>query len=329
MKRCQAKASSTGKKCRLWPIEGHDFCRIHVGQLYPVKDEYLNCDMVMHFPSVSLDIKKTDSPNILPFKDEGITIPKDMWNLIFDNLTILDIRMINMSCQFMRAFVRAYWNSNNKERCYALASMDGGGNIIKGDFDTPFGFTHGVSITSENYNTYENTPCVLEMCVPEGDNVMGWKGVPPTSVYRGEIFNLYSRINNHKMFLKFCKKLSTIPEESILMAESKGEVLLLPPDPKSGIILTKISFDTVSAINSMRMAAMEFADALVETQLWLCLQEYGKLTRIKIQGSKLSIKDNMDILRKVKIGLRLNEPEAEIVIIDGNKIMSLKTSSFV
>lgn len=301
MKKCQAKASSTGKKCRLWPKEGSVYCRIHDHLLYPVLDKYLSEEMVL-YPSLNGEIVMQE-----------IVIPQDIWTLILDEIGILDIRMFRMTCRYMRAFSRSYLNSLkynlDRQRYCAFASKSDGA-IIEGDVDTPFYFTRGIVFKTKGqyWNNLAPMSCVVHNYKRDVDNeweMMGWKS--EVILNPKNVSNLFFCIDNYKSYIALCRKLRDEEDDDILSVEVKG-------------------YNPLSLLKLVE----EFSSDLACHQAYIGMLKYHKTpVQIEIEGRKVLIENNKQILREARDKIRKASPSMEILIVDDKTVMTMEELAYI
>jgi hypothetical protein len=359
MKKCQAKASSTGKKCKLRKIIDSEFCRYHqnyspeslikdsdqeremivyvyhlhpgprpgvVGQdgveIVPIEPHpEVEIESVSDIPSIERKEEKVVSTslevrnlqwNLLEYRgtpqspDQGLSIAKETWTVIFDFASILDVRAISMTCKFMKEFSKTYWNTMssafpNRVRYYALASVDTEMiTVIRGNEDTNFVYSNNICIPDRYMRT--QIPCVVDL---ENKKPLIWN-ISRSNVPASNEYPMFTRLRTYKSFLMFCKEFK-MHEDTVehILVESRNDPL------------------------EMRLAATEFAKSLAMAQILFTTNLYEKSITIEYRGRKIVMGEQRDLLKAVKTKLRENHPEAEILFSDDYTIMAHKKLNLV
>lgn len=299
-KKCQAQ-TTTGKKCKLFPAPKSEYCRIHVDYT-PDNQTSRPCENQEMIVCTSLKIAEQTSPCILPSNEDGIYVPKDIWNPIFDHLHIMDIRSMGMVCRFMKTYSRSYWNETgsipDRQRYYAMASIETG-LILKGKDDTSYCLIDD-KLVLDKYNRQshdrwicDGLPVIVDTTNEDG-SIMAWKK-SDVKIYEYELFHLYTCIRDYKSFLAFCKKLR---EEDKMIAEFIGST------PES--IRKEITTN--------------FATSLAVKQIYNEINNDSNLY-VTLFGTNTPITDHTDILDLVKAELKKKDPEIMFLLLESGAIV--------
>lgn len=216
-KKCEATCVSTGKKCKKRPISDSVYCYVHV-------------KMSIKIPT------KTEIYVSSGEEEQGIYIPADLWNCIFDALEIEDIRRFMITCAGIYNLSKKYWNSletnADKKRYYSIFKTPTYGNddyLCKGDTETIFFYTGTWSL---NYGDEEFFPMICESDDFKNFYLIGsYEDCAPLSKKCQTATRLFSKIDNYDSFIKYCKKMSGYAYKSI---DNREEINLL--ELRGGII---------------------------------------------------------------------------------------------
>lgn len=317
-KKCQAKDTSTGKKCRLQRIKDSEFCRVHENIHFPVPDADDVGRMILYFDRSYIP-KKTD-PGCQDLDDDDITfipwlyLPRDVLVSIYNFSSILDIRVMSMTCKYMRSLSLTYWNDHS--RFYALADMYAPPySIFRGMEQTSFKFADSLRINESQsyYRTPSLQPCIYEELEDEDlpAKLLGWThGV----VYGLPLYELYTRLDSKRSFMYFCRRLANMTAEDILMAEIHLDVPSGEPPFTEEQLKIKNIFKA-----KLREVTVKFAMDLAVLQIIKALQK--NTVSFEIDDEIIRIDPNIELFKKAKNILKETFPKAEILILNDDRIL--------
>lgn len=230
MRKCQAIATSTGKKCRnkitkssFYTLVDENYCRIHQ------------------------DVKQTTIKSEVYISSDSneIFIPEDVWNNILDAAGIEEIMFLSMVCKGLRCIIKKYLESlkniPEKKRYYVIMNHEG--DLSEGNIDTIFKINKLISFEDQSLSFPCRFPLIMESFqnknyamgllednIPSLDGDLNYISDTKIKFDTGLDSPLFSKLESYRDFKKFCATRRTLFEgydsdnDSVLnILEVKGE----------------------------------------------------------------------------------------------------------